>query len=481
MRRREKGAPVWAVTLCCACLYALSLGRGFYASDGDVMFLTTSALATESTLALTPDAALPQIVAGQGGCSYSKYDPGLPLLAVPFFIAGDRLAALNEAHRTQVAATAVLLLPALAGAGAVTALYALARRLFGAGRGLTVALAAALATPLWPYSRMLFAESVLACALTASVALIVRASSSRRALVAAGAVFGVGVLTRAALAIYALPLAWLLASASADRGLRAVAWRWVAFALGALPFALGLLAHNALRFGDPLRFGYAGEGFTAPLLEGVAGLLLSPGKSALIYAPPLALAALLGRRFWRSERALAGFLALAWGVALIFYGAWWAWHGGWSWGPRFLVPLLPLSCLPLGVLPMRRGWRAALAVALALGAAVTALGVLTDPVAPYAGASVSGGTDYDAIHWQFESSPVAIAVERLAAGQTEPLALFHLSGGGLPHTWTVGVPLVALLGLALGAAIIVRAVWRAGSSCQSRPRAAQSGAKQPEQ
>lgn len=464
--RGGKGAPAWAVFVCCACLYALSIGRGFYASDGDVMFQTTAALVTEGTLALPPDPGLPQIVAGQGGRYYSKYDPGLPLLAVPFFVAGDRLAAINHAHRMQIAAIAVLLLPALSAAGAATALYTLARWLFGARRGLVVALSAGLATPLWPYGRMLFAESALACALTVSVALIVRAPARRRTLVAAGAAFGVGLLARASLAIYALPLAWLLA-ATGERSARKIVERWAAFGAGALPFAAGLLAHNALRFGEPLRFGYAGEGFTTPLIEGIAGLLLSPGKSAVLYAPPLVLAALMGRRFWQQERALAGFLVLAWGAALVFYGAWWAWHGGWSWGPRFLVPLLPLSCLPLGLLPARRGWRAALIVALALGAAVNALGVLTDPVASYAEHSAAGVTDYDAIHWRPGASPLVTAVERLAAGQTEPLALFHLSGSGLPRAWTLGVPLAALGGLALGGWKIWGAVKRPGSATAS--------------
>src|SRR5690606_25485775 len=254
--------------------------------DGDVMFQTTAALVTEGTLALPPDPGLPQIVAGQGGRYYSKYDPGLPLLADPFFVAGGRLAAVNHAHRMQVAAIAVLFLPALSAAGAVTALYTLARRLFGARRGLVVALAAGLATPLWPYGRMLFAESALACALTVSVALIVRAPARRWTLVAAGAAFGVGLLARASLAIYALPLAWLLA-ATGERSARKIVERWAAFGAGALPFAAGLLAHNALRFGEPLRFGYASESFTTPLIEGIAGLLLSPGKSAVLYAPPL--------------------------------------------------------------------------------------------------------------------------------------------------------------------------------------------------
>ena len=445
----ERTAPAWAVFVCCACLYVLSIGRGFYASDGDVMFQTTIALATEGTLALPPDPGLPQIVAGQGGRYFSKYDPGLPLLAVPFFMAGDQLAAINHAHRTQVAALAVLLVPALASAGAVTALYTLARRLYGARQALIVALVAGVATPLWPYGRMLFAESVLACALTVSIALILCSPTSRRALIAAGAVFGVGVLARAALAIYALPLAGLLA-ATGERGARSVGKRWIAFGVGSLPFALGLLAHKALRFGDPLRLGYAGEAFTTPLIVGIAGLLLSPGKSVLLYAPPLILATLMGRRFWRRERALAGFLGLAWAVALLCYGAWWAWHGGWSWGPRFLVPLIPLSCLPIGLLPARSGWRVGLVLAVLLGVAVNALGVLTDPVAPYVTASEASVTEYGAIHWRPDASPLAVAVERLAAGQTEPLALFHLSGSGLPRAWTVGVPLAALGGLALG-------------------------------
>lgn len=453
MIRRD--VPAWSVFLLFASLYTLSLGRGFYASDGEVMFQTAAALVTRGTLALPPDPGLPQIVAGQGGRSYSKYDPGLPLLAAPFFMAGDRLAQINHAHRTQVAATAVLLLPALAGAGTAAALYALARSLFGARPALAVTLAAGLATPLWPYSRMLFAESVLACALTTSVLLVLRAPRQGERILA-GAVFGAGVLTRASLAIYALPLAWLLARAGGPRDARGVAGRWIAFGSGALPFAAGLLAHNALRFGDALRFGYAGESFGAPL-AGVAGLLLSPGKSALLYAPPLILAALLGRRLWRRWPELAQFLALAWATALVFFGAWWAWHGGWSWGPRLLVPLLPLSCLPLGLLPAGRIWRAALIGLIALGAAINALGVLTDPSAPYDRASAGSETDYDRVHWQTGATPLAVAVEQLSTGRTEPLALFHLSGSGLPPAWTLGAPLLALAGLGLGAATLIMA------------------------
>jgi len=452
----SRPAPAWGVFLFFACLYALSLGRGFYSSDGEVMFHTAAALASRGALELPPDPALPQIVAGRSGRFYSKYEPGLPLLAVPLYAAGDRLAAINAAHRTQVAATAVLLLPVLAGAGTITALYRLARRWAGGGRAVTVALAAGLATPLWPYSRMLFAEAVLACALAASVALVLSGPPRTRRLAGAGAIFGLGVLARASLAIYALPLAWLLARTGPVRDARSVGARWAAFALGALPLAAGVLAHNVLRFGALWRFGYAGEGFTTPPLDGVAGLLLSPGKSVLLYAPPLILGGWLGPRFARRQPGMAGFLALAWIAALGFYGVWWAWHGGWCWGPRLLVPLVPLSCLPLSALPDGRRWRAAAVGLIVLGAAINALGVLTDPVAAYAQASDAGATDYDRLHWTPGATPLAVAVERALAGQTEPLALFHLTGSGLPRAWTVGVPLAALAGMALGGWVVAR-------------------------
>ncbi len=456
----SRPAPAWGVFLFFACLYALSLGRGFYGSDGEVMFQTAAALASRGAPDLPPDPALPQIVAGRNGRFYSKYEPGLPLLAIPFYAAGDRVGAINAAHRTQLAATAVLLLPALAGAGTVTALYRLARRWAGGWRAVTVALAAGLATPLWPYSRMLFAEAVLACALAESVALILSGPPRTRRMAGAGAIFGVGVLARAGLAIYALPLAWLLARAGPVRDARSIGERWAAFGLGALPFVAGVLAHNVLRFGAMWQFGYADEGFTTPLLEGVAGLLLSPGKSVLLYAPPLILAVWLGPRLARRQPGPAGFLALAWIAALGFYGAWWAWHGGWSWGPRLLVPLLPLSCLPLSVLPDGRRWRVAAVGLIAFGAAVNALGVLTDPVAAYAQAGDAGETDYGRLHWTPGATPLVVAVERVLAGQTEPLALFHLAGSGLPRTWTVGAPLAALAGLALGGWAMARPLRR---------------------
>ncbi|MCL4238055.1 MAG: hypothetical protein KJ047_07370 [Anaerolineae bacterium] len=454
--------PVGAVFVAFACLCALTLGRGFYSSDGEVMFQTTAALAGQGTLALPPDPDLPQIVAGRDGRYYSKYDPGLPLLAVPFFIAGDRLAALNHAHRTTIAAISVLLISALTAAGALAALAALAGRLApGQGvRTLLVVVSAGLATPLWWYGRVLFPEAALACALTLAVWLAVRAGGSRRGALLAGVTLGAGMLVRVSLAIYALPLGWLVVRARGEglHSARRLSW----LLAGALPFAAALLAHNALRFGDPLTTGYAGESFSAAPWTGIGGLLLSPGKGIWLHAPPLLLSALLWPRFRRAHPALGGFLALAWGVALPFYGMWWAWDGGWGWGPRLLVPLLPLSCLPLLVLPARRGWGTAALCALALGVGVNILGVFSDPVAHYAEVATRCADPAPCVAWAVREAPLLGAVRLLADGQSEPLALFHLAETGLPRTWSAGAPALLVGGALASAWWMARAAFSRG-------------------
>lgn len=438
--------PVRAVFVAFACLCALTLGRGFYSSDGEVMFQTTAALAQRGTLALPSDPALPQIVAGHDGRYYSKYDPGLPLLAVPFFVAGDRLAAINHAHRTTIAAISTLLVSALAAAGALAALAALAGRLAPeqTARALLVVASAGLATPLWWYGRVLFPEAALACALTLAVWLVARAEGSRRGLLLAGAALGAGMLVRASLAIYVLPLSWLVlrAGGKGRRSFQRLLW----LLAGTVPFAAALLAHNALRFGDPLATGYAGESFSTAPWTGIGGLLLSPGKGVWLYAPPLMLGALLWPRFRRAHPALGGFLAVAWGVALPFYGMWWAWDGGWGWGPRLLVPLLPLSCLPLLALPARRGWWAAALCALALGAGVNILGILSDPVAHYADVASRCADPAGCVAWTVREAPLVGAARLLAEGRSEPLALFHLAGTGLPGTWSAGAPALLIAG-----------------------------------
>src|SRR5690606_30359952 len=76
-------------------------------------------------------------------------------------------------------------------------------------------------------------------------------------------------------------------------------------------------------------------------------MLLAPGRSLLIYSPPLVLALLAWPALRRRDSATAYFvLALAL-TRLLFVACRSDWHGGWAIGPRYLVPTIPFLLVPI--------------------------------------------------------------------------------------------------------------------------------------
>ena len=116
--------------------------------------------------------------------------------------------------------------------------------------------------------------------------------------------------------------------------------------------AAGLVLFEAwVRRGSPWVTGYEGNagaetiltysgqpGFSYPFFFGVLSLLFAFGKGLVFFAPGLLLsfaAAMTSLReeLRRSYRLWVWFLV---GLVLV-YAKWWAWYGGWTWGPRFLL------------------------------------------------------------------------------------------------------------------------------------------------
>lgn len=84
---------------------------------------------------------------------------------------------------------------------------------------------------------------------------------------------------------------------------------------------------------------YSGApGFSYPMALGLLGELFSYGKGLLFFAPGL----LLSYTVWKQlkEKVIKNIYVLWWiylvGLILV-YSKWWAWYGGWFWGPRFLL------------------------------------------------------------------------------------------------------------------------------------------------
>lgn len=275
---------------------------------------------------------------GADAARYSKYGIGQSLAAAPLYAFGLWVPVFGLVD-------VALLLNPLAGALSVTLVFLIALELGAARRhALIAALVVAFATPLWVYSKNFFSEPLSALGLTLAtwgVARMTRRRSVAGALIAGGGL-ALAMLVKLSMGIVAPVLFLVILGLGARR---------VRFALAALyPLvfaALAIGAYNFARFGDALHSGYGDEAFTAAPWLGVLGMLFAPGRGAFIFAPVLfaAIPGWLklrapGLRLWVIGSALA---------ILAVHGAWWSWWGGWAWGPRFLVPLMPL--VGLGILP----------------------------------------------------------------------------------------------------------------------------------
>ncbi len=411
--------------------YIFSIGTPFNSSDGQVMYETARAIALQHTIAIPPS-DLPQTIVGYDGRTYSKYDPGLPFLSAPIVLAADELGEATQSDRYALAAIAVQLIPAAAMSIALAGVFHIASHLYTVRRALLVTFIGGFGTLAWPYARLYFAEAVLAACLTLAIAPLYT-KISIRGLMFSSCTISLAILTRASAVIY-LPVFAYLIWQNSDANSRRL--NLGLFGFGPLLVLLGLALHNYLRFHNLLTTGYEGESFHLLPFDGIIGMLFSPGKSIFLYSPPLIMSAVLWPRLHRKNPPLAWALVILAGTALVFYGAWWAWHGGWVWGPRFLVPLVPLWCLPLGTIPLRRNWASLLLVVCVLGMIVQVLGTFTDVTPHYArvfeGDNPNDETRYAMVHYSPAHSPIGGAAIH---GKWETPAIFRLETTGLPGDW----------------------------------------------
>jgi hypothetical protein len=83
---------------------------------------------------------------------------------------------------------------------------------------------------------------------------------------------------------------------------------------------------------------------------GLYGLLFSPGKGIFVYCPLLVLSIGGWLAFSRRYRPEAWLIAGFWVCYFLLFAPYKFWTGGFNWGPRFLLPLVPLGYLTLGPL-----------------------------------------------------------------------------------------------------------------------------------
>lgn len=417
---------------------------------------------------------------GRGGRTYAYYPPGLSLLLLPLVAAG-RAAGAMVGETTYLPRAAASLLGPLAGAAMVAAFAELWRRRGLSPRTIVAAAAtAAFALYLWPATKPAGTQGVAAAGLL-FVALLLDGAAPRAG--AAGLAAGGLLLVR-----YETPLlAAALAAPALGRDPRA----WGRFLLGLLPGAALAGLANVVRFGAPWTTGYpevaegVRAGFGTPWATGLAGLLVSPGRGLVWFAPATLLGAAGLAAAARRGDAVARGALLAALAALLLYARSVSWHTP-AWGPRHLLGAVALCGIGLGPLlaglrTAPRAARAAVAVLLAAGLAVNLLGVAASYDAHVDRMTERG---LSAESWVFDpaASPLIGQVETLRSttwGRVErPRAGFLPTGGG--HVWTrelrrtldvwaayaykFGVPAPVCLALWAGVAAAAAWAWRSAWS-----------------
>ncbi len=379
--------PLRAALLVTAFVLVLTADERYFGlvTDGRIMVRTAVSMVTLGEIGIARGQAVG--IDRPGGDSVSRYGLGPSLtLALPvlFARAFERGIAPCASQTLFVLHQILCLLGAAAGAGALASAWG------GGGRAVfRAALGAVLGSPLWAYAGADFSEPLLAAlvaaAFAASSAAVAPGVSSRRALAlsaAAGAAAGFALLSKS-LFVVVLPVVLALLVAGGARTGRF--GRSAAALAGWLPPAALWFAFEIVRFGRPFG-GYAGERFSHPVLDGLWRLTVGPNKGLLLYFPLSLLSAVGVVALWKKSRVPAFSAAGFVGLLLVATAAWWAWDGTFGWGPRLLLPAIPLLAV-LAALGAERFPPAVFRVLFGLGVAVNAIGVLQpdDDVMAYLG------------------------------------------------------------------------------------------------
>ena len=294
-------------------------------------------------------------VKGKDGRFYSFYGLGWSVLAVPFYILGKYLGGGSE--------SLVCVMQLLAGAVTVTFVFLFCVSLGYSYRpSVITAIFYGFGSMAWPLAKQPFEHVVETLFVLLSVYYMYLFYIKERNLCFILSAVFIGIaLTIRLTAILVFPALFFiggifcLQNASLKYSMKILFKHVVMYLMVLLPFIFIIMWYNYYRFGSIYETGYqliaAKTGldffYGTPLLTGLRGFLLSPGKGIFYYSPVALLFFPAIVPFYKKHSSLVIAFIMIITSYLLFLSKNIYWHGDWAWGPRYLLVILPFLIIPV--------------------------------------------------------------------------------------------------------------------------------------
>jgi hypothetical protein len=327
-------------------------------SDTEYSIRTANAIIDNRSLLIDPpdkDAALNFPSIREEDKIYSPYGFGLSLIFIPYILAGKMFSSILSIEQRIV--TDFLLsfynLPF-----AILGLYYFKRILISLGskesKAILVTIILGLGTSFWKYTVTDFSEITQACCLLAIVFYIINKSEKKWLHISFW--YSALILIKLTYLIFFIPLFTLFIIENQKEKYTHFTKKFLHSSAYTLPCCcfIGLL--NYLRFNDVFESGYGStinfsyEFFKRDWL----GYLISSDRGILNFNP-ICLISFFGI-FFIPQKAkfncfIIFFIVLIWYLTMCF---WSSWQGGYCWGNRLLIPILPLLIIPIVFFPLKK-------------------------------------------------------------------------------------------------------------------------------
>ncbi len=337
-------------------LYILTAPGAIHESDGLSMYEVTKSIVEYHNFSV-PEGE----VTGTEGLHHRYYSPygiGQSIFAVPLYVLGKILSSFVNIEPRFLIKFMVSMFSPIVTAFTCLLIYKLGRKFdYSIRTSAILSLSYGLATMAWPYSKMFFSEPLLNLFILSSVYLVIGLGGQGRlrAIWFSGIFLGLAIITKIAALILIPSFLVYVALLSREEGnflriSKDTVRNLVSFAIPVAVFILLVGFYNYVRFGSAFITGYIPEniGFSTPFLLGLYGLLASPGKSFFLYNPILGVSLFGLVEFYKKKAKEFVLFVLLVLTNLFFFSIYKFWEGGWGWGPRFLVIIIPYFILFLG-------------------------------------------------------------------------------------------------------------------------------------